>query len=796
MKHIDRYKITVFAILALFLIWGFVSFRDYGISWDEEIQRIRGLGGLRTAIEFTLGEDAVPARLKERDVAAISSGSLGIKLPMLILEYATGFRMTNDRVFKIYHLYNFLIFWISALFVYPLLRELGSDEKYGILGLLLYIICPRILADSFYNNKDLAMLSLLTICLYFCVITVLRFSVKKAILLGIVTGMVVNVRTVSAFPVCIFALYYFISKAVTRDKKIILRTLAELTGTGLIAFVVMFFLTPGMWKNLFGTLTKRVTSTFNFSHGGFENVAGIVMNRTQLPWYYLPLSIILTVPCIYIIGMTAGIIAFALKGGKKDKRDHMLWILWGQLIFFVGYPVVMKPMQYNLWRHFYFIFIYMVIFAVYGLRALAGHGFRSRLFVRIFAGVSIMLTIGWIGVNHPFEYLYFNPLFRGMAAVNTDQDYWAVSYRGLLSQIVDGSATDVYIYPTLTGNQLFGERGWENYHLHTLEHSAKYRIVEGNPGDNAFYKILKTVEVDGRICESLIRRENYGNVLRRYFAEGDEITGNMQAGEEIYSAERDGRRELVLKLPEELTVYEVDFLYGDAGEGVYPVSGEKVYVLDRDGREQKLLSEECLMRERDILGVSLDGQPLPGYIRLEYDDSLLSGDPCIEIRVFGSADTSEEGREVKYNRFDGGRYIQELKAEGAGQAEKTEEGSAFGEDAEAMTDGDEETMYSFGGSMTGNERLSFAIGEGFGSLGGLHIGSGDKPLCSGRDIMIEASTDGDSFKTLSWHYGSAGDYLFEEPGDYRYIRISQKGRSSEPWMISELGLIYPVESGN
>ncbi len=782
MKHIDRYKLTVFMILALFLIWGFVSFRDYGISWDEEIQRIRGLGGLRTAIEFTLGEDAVPARLKEKDVAAISSGSLGIKLPMLILEYATGFRMTNDRIFKLYHLYNFLIFWFSALFVYPLLKELGFDERYGIAGLILYILCPRILADAFYNNKDLAMLSLLTVTLYFCIVTVKDFSVKKAVLLGLFTGMVVNVRTVSAFPVCIFALYYLVSKVLTRDKKTILRTLCELLGTGLIAFVTMFLLTPGMWKNMFGTLSKRVTSTFNFSHGGFENVAGIVMNRTQLPWYYLPLSIVLTVPCIYLIGMSAGLISFGFSGKRTDKNDHMLWILWGQLLFFLGYPMVMKPMQYNLWRHFYFIFIYMVVFTVYGLRAVARRGERERLFVRVFAWGSVFLTIGWIGVNHPFEYLYFNPLFRGDAARNTDQDYWAVSYRGLLSQIVDGSAEDVYIYPTLTGNQLFGENGWDNFHLHTLEHSAKYRIVEGNPGDNAFYKILKTVEGDGRICESLIRRENYGNVLRRYFVEGGKVSGELSGDEKVYAGTNGGRRELVLELPEDLTVYEVDFLYGEAGSGgedeerVSPVADAKVYVPEKGTSYQRLLPENCLMRENDMLGVSRGGEPLPGYIRLEYDNCLPTGECSFEIRVFGEEKEAPKNRaDVKYNRFDAGKYVLNL--------------TAAGGDTDALIDGDEETSYSFGTSMNGNEVLAFEISEDYGVLRGLHLGSGDSPLGSGRELVIEVSEDGGSYREMPWYYGAAGDYLFDESGNYRFIRVRQVGESEVPWTVSELGLI-------
>ncbi len=81
--------------MALFLIWGLLAFRHYGISWDEEIQRGRGLAGLRTAIVLFQGEDALPDRLKETDVTNRGYGVLGMKLPLVLMEYATGFKMSN-----------------------------------------------------------------------------------------------------------------------------------------------------------------------------------------------------------------------------------------------------------------------------------------------------------------------------------------------------------------------------------------------------------------------------------------------------------------------------------------------------------------------------------------------------------------------------------------------------------------------------------------------------------------------------------------------------------------------------
>ena len=429
---------------------------------------------------------------------------------------------------------------------------------------------------------------------------------------------------------------------------------------------------------------------------------------------------------------------------------------------------------------------------------------RYAILIKVYTGLSLALTLVWIGMNHPHEYLYFNPLFRGEAAKNTVQDYWAVSYKELLSQIRDGSVTDVYIYPRLTGNQLFGEAGFENYHLEALEHSAKYRIEEGNPGDNAFYSILKTVEVDGRICNSLIRRENYGNVLRKYYYEDGEFTGANYGEEVEFEARNEGTTQSILiRVPDTLQVKELDILFGDMysayssqsdedEEGqAAPVrskesvlSGEKVFT-SSDGVGFCGVSPECLLREDDLLGISAQDGNLPEYILFEYENRVQGSWPEMSFRFYGDEPSLARDRDdVYYNRYEAARVIKSLAS------------SDPDADTSLVLDGREDTAAVFKGSATGGESmdggeyLTLELNSGVGGVRGFHLDCGSDPMGFGRNILIESSADGKDYTEVPWYYGAADDLLFESDCNDRYYRISQTGRGSASWTVAELGIIH------
>ena len=84
--------------------------------------------------------------------------------------------MENPKdYFLLRHYANFLIFFISSVYFYLIIKKRFADKFLVFFGLVLYLSSPRIFGESFYNNKDIIFLSLVTITIYYF----FRFLDKK-----------------------------------------------------------------------------------------------------------------------------------------------------------------------------------------------------------------------------------------------------------------------------------------------------------------------------------------------------------------------------------------------------------------------------------------------------------------------------------------------------------------------------------------------------------------------------------------------------------------------------------------
>ena len=107
----------------------------------------------------------------------------------------------------------------------------------------------------------------------------------------------------------------------------------------------------------------------------------------------------------------------------------------------VLYSCVGKPLMYNGWRHFYFVYAGMVLLAAMGLdgflRGLRQRKALRRTAVGLTAGFLALSAVG-IALNHPYECAYYNVLIPRDATETMEMDTWNVcptgAYRQLLSR--------------------------------------------------------------------------------------------------------------------------------------------------------------------------------------------------------------------------------------------------------------------------------------------------------------------------------------------------------------------------
>ena len=88
-------------------------------------------------------------------------------LPLSLIEIL--FNLTIQDAFLLRHFLTFLIFFISTVYFFYLLKiHLKTNNFLSLLGVLILISTPRIFSNSFYNGKDILLLALIIIATCYC----------------------------------------------------------------------------------------------------------------------------------------------------------------------------------------------------------------------------------------------------------------------------------------------------------------------------------------------------------------------------------------------------------------------------------------------------------------------------------------------------------------------------------------------------------------------------------------------------------------------------------------------------
>ena len=399
-------KIIICTFFCAFFIFGSFSFNDYGISTDEWVQRQHGLVNLKYVCQL-VNRDNIPDYLADipmnlDDYGTMTYYGIGIKIPLIIAEYLSDFKMSNQQIIHMNHLYTFLIFFVATLYVYRLLKLLGFDFWYTFAGVILFVLCPRTFADSFYNIKDSVFLSLFVIMLYYGIAIIKNFNWKNVLGIILSAAFCLNTRIIGCFPLFFIIIFY-----IFQSKKNISKRILTISLIGFISFLVYVLITPAFWIEGVKYILNVGNVFSDYTYGG-----PYLGNSVKLPWYYLTVSIIVTLPTLYTVLFSIGWLTDTKRIiCRSKKEDQLLNLIYIQFTTIMVYDVVMRPIKYNMWRHFYFLLIYIVIFMLYGIRYLMNRLSKYKIYVGLGIGTSVFLTTLWIIKYHPFEYVYLNPIF-------------------------------------------------------------------------------------------------------------------------------------------------------------------------------------------------------------------------------------------------------------------------------------------------------------------------------------------------------------------------------------------------
>jgi hypothetical protein len=442
--NIDKYKWLIISLFFLiFLFIGVTVYKDYGISVDEPLARYRGL----EYFDLITKKDPLDLPSNMKYYGPLFSTVLAFIEKTLNLSLF-------GQVFYVYHLFTFLLFFVSVICFFFIGNLLFGNWKYSLLGCLLLIISPRIFADSFYNPKDIPFMCFFIIS-FLSLLIFLRYPSPYSIAFhGITTAALIATRIMGIYMIALtigVILYFFWMNRKDRYRLYLqfIYLIEYIAVT--IGFIAIFW--PLVYFEPVDTLIKSITTMGHYPWKGWVLFLGQLNHSYDLPWTYLPIWIAITTPIAYTIFFLIGSFhtITTIVRAKFNLGIRTVLELCLVLAFFYGpflYSIIFKTNLYNAWRQMFFIYPPFIILAIYGGKYLfsLSKQLKGNRLISLVSGlllaINIITTLVFMFINHPFENVYFSRLAgkdMQTAKMQFDLDYWGLSYKQAFENIL---ATD------------------------------------------------------------------------------------------------------------------------------------------------------------------------------------------------------------------------------------------------------------------------------------------------------------------------------------------------------------------
>lgn len=421
-----------------------LTFRDYGITWDEELQSQYGLAVV----------DYYASLFKDQRYAEIFNlylyGGMFDGLASLID------RFTPFSVYETRHLVNAAFGLLGLWGTWRLGRILGGGAV-GLLALLFLALTPVYYGHMFNNPKDIPFATGIVWTLYFMIRCLEAMPHPKRSLiwkLGIILGLTLGIRVggvmVFAFwlaPMGIQSLTPLWLQRNLTGLRLSLITLWHYTRklvlpVGLIAYIVMLLCWPWAQQSPILNPLRALSEFSNFPQNVEVLLDGTTYMSTELPWRYVPEYFGIQIPELVLVLLAVGLIAMPwlfMRLRAAQRQGLFLILLMG--IFPISYAMIRHPALYDAARHFLFAVPIICIIA-----ALAAHHVFFLIMAHIqrpvirnsaVAGMFIILSLHIIMQIdimkrlHPYEYIYANAFTGGVAGAygKYELDYWGTSFK-------------------------------------------------------------------------------------------------------------------------------------------------------------------------------------------------------------------------------------------------------------------------------------------------------------------------------------------------------------------------------
>jgi tetratricopeptide (TPR) repeat protein len=423
-----RYKYLFGLLLIILLVMMFATSRNTGISCDEVLHYNQSVAVYKYFATNGADTSALNTPVTNLKYYGQSYDNIvTILTRWLGIDDIYGFRNLMSS------LAGWLVVLITALFAVWL-----SGYKQAIIVVILFALSPTFLGHAQNNLKDIPFSLGYIASIYF----ILRFlssgrraSLPVIVMLTLSMAFTMSIRAGGLIVICylfLFTLVHFLVVFIN-EKTIVIRDIwvkaASITGISVASWIFSIMLWPFALQAPIANVLESYRVMAHFPDTFRQIFEGRVEWSDFMPWYYLPKSMLITIPLI----VTSGIVIFIFSFRNILQRGKGL--LYLPVIFTVLFPVIFviyeKSNLYSSWRQFLFLYPPLVLLASAGI---------ARLFERLKSKFIILAaTIALIALsihpfkfmirNHRYSYIYYNQLVGGTkgAYARYELDYYYIS---------------------------------------------------------------------------------------------------------------------------------------------------------------------------------------------------------------------------------------------------------------------------------------------------------------------------------------------------------------------------------
>jgi hypothetical protein len=434
----DRLALVLFALAALVVL---LTFRAYGVTWDEDCQN--WYGNLVLTYYLSLIGAAHPPHweLLYRYADMYNYGAAFDVTAALVN------RFSPLGTFETRHLLNGLVGIVGLVGCWKLGRRLGGPRA-GFAAALFLLLIPNYYGQMFNNPKDIPFAVGFVWATYYLVRIVpflprpkMRLMLKLALAIGLAMG----VRVGGLLLLCYLGLtlsMFGLWRAIAARRLALLFAIGwpslwrVFLPVAVIAYALMLVLWPWAQSD---PLHHPLQALAVFSKEIFWSKVlfdGQLISSNDLPWSYLPVFISLALPeLILALLLAAPIVAvlqLARRGAGRVEQVLPLFMVGFTIVFPVVYAIAAKAVLFNGMRHFIFVLppiaVAAALVAELAMARLATFEYRQPIYAALglygLAHLSVMVML------HPDQYVYYNGFVGGVAGAENrfKLDYWANSF--------------------------------------------------------------------------------------------------------------------------------------------------------------------------------------------------------------------------------------------------------------------------------------------------------------------------------------------------------------------------------